>query len=327
MTNSPCMHVHICARQAYLPKKRLKTFPKNFGQHFSPLAMPTHTPFSMDPPSPSHGREGAPRRFFSRSDVEVAKSHFTPLKSAFSLAGGAQNALLAALRRIFRKSGRICVVFNEIDHGFHLLDDRHELHLMARADSRTHDITRPCSEQPCMTPAALALCQCCRRHDSCTDRSIQGRQHHRHLCQRCCRRRRLPRGLGARRRRACTDLLCTRRSRVLAKMVTWQRGTAAFCHSRTQAPALGARHCQRKSTELSRLRLSPRRAKMVVQITGRPLFGHLLKLSREPLRALERRQAGHNRLALKRTNPGSRPLTLNTRVTKDVDPTGGLLRT
>ena len=172
--------------------------------------------------------EGAPRRFFLRSDVEVAKSHFTPLKSAFSLAGArrrseSQNALLAAPRRIFRKISRICVVFNEIDHGFHLLDDRLELHLMAHADSRTHDITQPCSEHPCMTPAALALCQCCRRHYSCTDRSIQGRQHHRHLCQRCCRRRRLPRELGARRRRACTDLLCTRRSRVLAKMVTWQR--------------------------------------------------------------------------------------------------------
>ena len=176
--------------QAYLPKKRL-----NFGQHFLDTghAYTLRSRWILH----HHHMEGAPRRFFLRSDVEVAKSHFTPLKSAFSLAGGAQNALLAAPRRFFRKSGRICVVFNEIDHGFHLLDDRHELHLMAHADSRTHDITQPCSEHPCMTPAALALCQCCRRHYSCTNRSIQGRQHHRHLCQRCCRRRRLPHELGA----------------------------------------------------------------------------------------------------------------------------------
>ena len=88
-----------------------------------------------------HHMEGAPRRFFWRSDVEVAKSHFTPLKKRLLFAGGAQNALQAAPRQNFRKSGRICVVFNEIDLGFHLLDDRHELHLMARTDSRTHDTT------------------------------------------------------------------------------------------------------------------------------------------------------------------------------------------
>ena len=87
--------------------------------------------------------EGAPRRFFSRSDVEVAKSHFTPLESAFSLAGAAQNALQAAQRRTFRKIARICAIFNEIDHGFDLLDQHPELHLKARADSRSHDNTRP----------------------------------------------------------------------------------------------------------------------------------------------------------------------------------------
>ena len=124
-----------------------------------------------------------------------------------------------------------------------------------------------------MTPAALAFCQCCRRHYSCTDRSVQWRQHRRHLRQHCCRCRRLPREAVARRRRACADLLCTRRSRVLAKMVTWQRGTDAFCHSRTQAPALGARHCQRKSTALSRLQGFARR-----QTHGKTSFRPLSKI-------------------------------------------------
>ena len=158
----------------------------------------------------------------------------------------------AAQRRFFLKTARICAVFNEIDHLFHPSDGRPELFLEAHADSHTHDTARPHSEQTSMALAACALCQCCRCHSCRPIRSLRCHHRRRHLRRHCCHHRHAPRQVVACCCRACAGRSCTRRSRALANVATWQRGQVAICRSSSTARAKVTGSLPTNPMELSR---------------------------------------------------------------------------